>query len=392
MTFREASAALGVEKYPEELNAFYEESAGKLLDICSAEHMNKLEETYGILGDYFDEVMKGAEAVANSPAHLCWGQVVATYLFDKDTSYVSKIPMPASDETPAGDMLPLLIMLVMVPNMVRDYRMRGMNEEKIKHYLGTFRRSMTIVKSKTGRLGINQLYYSWTMHYVKAMIFDLGGFNFEMKKFPAGAKYFKNRKTGKLIVLCSGTFHSSGMRLGAAGFENEAGSFTAEIEETEDCYYGKEAVDGLVVNEKKAYPKAEWECVVNTGDWMLSVHIPRKADLSEEAFEKAMDAAVVFARESYKEYQPVCLYCSSWLLDPTLANIIGKDSKIAKFGDKYVRYPNKSAGKEVFTFVFPPRVTDLNELPENTRLERGLKKLYLEGGYVHAYSGVTKLI
>jgi len=96
--------------------------------------------------------------------------------------------------------------------------------------------------------------------------------------------------------------------------------------------------------------------------------------------------------KNYQEYKPVCLFCSSWLLDPTLANIIGKDSRIAQFGDQYIRYPNKSAGKEVFNFVFPPRVTDLTTLPENTRLERGLKKLYLEGGFVHAFSGLTRLI
>ena len=391
MTFREAAAAIGVEKYPEILDTVAQEE--KLIDITDLEWLANLEQTYGVLGDNYEEVVQGAKALKADPARLLWGNTVATYIFDKNITEARTVPTPMSDESPAGDMLPLLIMLTMVPNMVRDYRMRGMREEKIQHYLGVFRRSMAIVKVKTGRLGINQLYFNWTMLYVKAMIFDMGGFNFEMKQFPAGVKYLKNRETGKIIpLMCSGVFHRSGMRLGAAGCEDDAGSFTSEFEETADCYYGKEAVDGLVVNQRNAYPKAEWECVVKEGDWMFSVHIPRKTDLSREAFEKAMDAAVVFARESYQEYKPVCMFCSSWLLDPTLANIIGKDSKIAQFGDQFIRYPNKSAGKEVYNFVFPPRVTDLNELPENTRLERGLKKLYLEGGFVHAYSVLTRLI
>ena len=390
MTFREAAAAIGVEKYPEVLDSV---AQGELLDICDLERLRMLEETYGLFGDNYGEVVQGAKALKEDPARYLWGNTVATFVFGKGITEARTVPTPMSNETPAGDMLPLLIMLPMVPDMVRAYRERGMSEENIKHYLGTFRRSMGVVKVKTGRLGMNQLYYNWTMLYVKAMIFDLGGFNFEMKQFPGGAIFLQNVETGKIVpLMCSGVFHRSGMRLGAAGFEDETGSFAAEFEETDDCYIGKEAVDGLVVNQRNTYPKAQWKCVVKKDDWMLSVHIPRKTDISDEAFDKAMDGAVEFARKNYQEYKPVCLFCSSWLLDPTLADIIGKDSKIARFGDRYVRYPNKSAGKEVFNFVFPPRVTDLTTLPENTRLERGLKKLYLEGGFVHAYSGLTRLI
>ena len=71
-----------------------------------------------------------------------------------------------------------------------------------------------------------------------------------------------------------------------------------------------------------------------------------------------------------------------------LADILGPESKIVQYGNRFVRYPVMSAGREVFSFVFPPNITDLNELPENTRLERGLKKLYLSGGYIHAFYGV----
>jgi len=121
---------------------------------------------------------------------------------------------------------------------------------------------------------------------------------------------------------------------------------------------------------------------------VLSMHIPRKTDISGEAFDRAVAMAVEFASRYYAEYHPVCLYCSSWLLDPTLAEVVGNEAKITKFGEKFIRYPNKSAGKEVFSFVFPPRIQNLNDLPENTRLERGLKKRYLEGGFVHGFAGI----
>lgn len=389
MTFREAAAALGVEKYPEALDAVQEEAAGKLIDICDIPWLEELDATYGVLGEFKAEVLQGAEAVKNDPARYCWGQTVATYLHDRDMAAVRSVPTPASDKTPAGDMLPLLIMLTMVPNMVRDYRMRGADEEKIKRYLTHFQGNMKIVRTMTGRLGINQLYFNWTMLYVKAMIFDLAGFNFEMKKFPATSMFLQNRETGALACLMQkGTFHRSGMMLGAAGFADEEGSFAAEFEETEDSYCGYEAVDGLVIREKKTFPKAEWECILRGGENILGMHIPRKTDISKEAFDRAVAAAKEFAETYYKEYAPVCLHCSSWLLDPTLAEIVGADAKIPQFGARFTRHPNKSAGREVFTFVFPPMITDLNEIPETSRLTRGLKQRYLDGKFAHAYSGI----
>jgi len=389
MTFREAAAAIGVEKYPEALDAVLEEAAGKLIDICDIPWLQELDATYGVLGEFKEEVLQGAQAVKNDPARYCWGNTVATYLHDRDMTAVRSVPTPASDETPAGDMLPLLIMLTMVPDMVRDYRKRGADEEKIQRYLKHFQGNMKIVRTMTGRLGINQLYFNWTMLYVKAMIFDLAGFNFEMKKFPGPSVYLKNRETGALAcVMQRGTFHRSGMMLGAAGFADEEGSFAAEFEETEDSYCGYEAVDGLVIHEKKVFPKAQWECFLRGGEYVLGMHIPRKTDISGEAFNRAVAAAREFADKYYPEYKPMCLHCSSWLLDPTLAEIVGKDAKISQFGAQFTRHPNKSAGREVYTFVFPPRTTDLNTIPETSRLLRGLKQRYLEGRFAHAYSGI----
>ena len=63
-------------------------------------------------------------------------------------------------------------------------------------------------------------------------------------------------------------------------------------------------------------------------------------------------------------------------------------SKIVAFGNRFNRYPGDSKGKEVFSFVFTTPVDDWNDLPENTTLERNLKKLYLSCGFVHAFAGV----
>ena len=84
-------------------------------------------------------------------------------------------------------------------------------------------------------------------------------------------------------------------------------------------------------------------------------------------------------------------YCHSWLLDKQLEEIVGKDSNIAKFGNRFHRIAYKTDAKAVFDFVFGlPRntVPVLDELPENTTLERGLKNLYKNGGAIYETMGI----
>ena len=82
MTFREASEALGIVKYPEVLDTIVEKTGGKLIDICDLEQLQKYEETYDLFGKYYDAVMEGAKAVKADPVRYFWGQVVATYIVD----------------------------------------------------------------------------------------------------------------------------------------------------------------------------------------------------------------------------------------------------------------------------------------------------------------------
>ena len=52
-------------------------------------------------------------------------------------------------------------------------------------------------------------------------------------------------------------------------------------------------------------------------------------------------------------------------------------------------YPNKTEGKSVFTFIFlKPEDTKLQELPEDTRLMRAVKKHYLDGGFIYEHGGL----
>lgn len=229
------------------------------------------------------------------------------------------------------------------------------------------------------------------------LLFKFGRYEFELRYMAGKAIYLKNKQTGRIVpVMLEGTFHRDGLVLGSTGYTDPEGSFQAEFEETRDCYYGHEAVDCYVTDQRKAYPKSEWSCVLKPGDQILLIHIPENADITAEYVMQAITDVRPYIQKNYPDWDPVALHSGSWLFDPKLADMVGKDSKIVRFGRLFNCYPVLSPGTSVFSFVFHQKLASgqtqpdrqmLEALPENTRLERGIKQLYLDGKAILNFNG-----
>jgi len=73
-------------------------------------------------------------------------------------------------------------------------------------------------------------------------------------------------------------------------------------------------------------------------------------------------------------------------MDPQLSKLLKPGSNITAFQRKFTRFPSVSSGKPC-KFVFFKQYKTLQELPENTSLERVLKKHYLDGHYIYEPGG-----
>lgn len=350
MTFREIAKVLGIEEYPQELEPVYENLEQDSMDICNISYIEELEETYAMFGTYFELVKSAARLVEKDEIRRAWGQTVCTYLRDNACLTMPRIPVPESDESLQGDMLPLLILLPLIPGIVEKYRRAGIDEDAITGIVKTFGGCIRSTEMRVGRPGVSAMYYNWQMLYVKVVLLPYGSFNFELRNLPKGEDgiwVLKERSTGEIVlVMNGGTYHRSGMVLGSAGFEDSEGSFAASFEQTEEAYIGHPAINNLISCKPQSYLKSQWECVLEPGDLVVSVHIPKGVDLSPEAIERSYREGMALIGEKFPQYAPKCLFCSSWLMDPTLEEMLGSESKIAGFQNGYVRCPNMSAGKE----------------------------------------------
>lgn len=389
MNLRLLADALGIETYPAGMDAVPQALREAYMYIRDPHWVEEMEEQFGVCGIYLEDVKRGAEDLCRDEKRLAWGAAAAAYFTDCSVEEARAIPFPKTDATPAGDMLPFLVLLTQVKTAAQRYERLGIQGQALRTLLGAYVSSLSSVKNRTSRPGIDKMYYQWTCLYAKTMIFRHGGFNFEFRSFPNRAVILKNRTDGTVVpVMFSGSFHKNGLVLGSAGCEDTTDSFDADFLETEDCFYGHPTRNGKASPERVCFPKTVWECVLRPGDPVLSVHIPKKTDLSPEAIARDFSQGLALARRYVPDRAPKCLFCSSWLLDPGLEDILGPEAKIPAFGRMFTRYPVKSPGDHVFSFVFPPSCKSLEELPENTRLERGLKHLYLSGGYNYAFAGV----
>lgn len=76
-------------------------------------------------------------------------------------------------------------------------------------------------------------------------------------------------------------------------------------------------------------------------------------------------------------------------MDPQVVEMAGSKSNLAQFSARFGKMTVKSSGENVFVFVFKQPNADfaLENLPEYTRLERGIKQHYLAGKAIYDVFG-----
>ena len=345
-----------------------------------------LQQKYNMFKVNYACVHEAACLLDKDPDKLEWAKKWAEEYSRRDINTCCDIELPESDGSLLMDMLPLFVLLPNVENMVALYQKRGLIDIMDLDQIDS---CISAVERRIGRVGMNRRYFDWLSKYFKCMLFQGGIFRVEVCTHRRPALVLRHCCTGRYeVMMTAGTFHRSGNVLGAAGCLDTDGSFEADFCETDDEYRGHLAKDGLVSPQYVSLRKTEWEVYIKPGDDMLSLHIPKGARMTRESILSSVKAAREKAKECYPEYDIKAVGCYSWLLNPQLEEILGKDSHIGTFGSSFVRWPVKTDGMDVFGFVFPQTHGGYHTLPENTRLERSLKKLYMDGGFILNTAGI----
>ena len=393
MQLKEIASRIGIAKYPEAMDQVFSGMTFDNTPACDLALIDALEKEYGLYGQYYEQVRRTAEQINEDADRSIWVKAAVAFARSEASSVRARsIPVPAADGTEVTAFLPVHILLPQIPESIAEYRRRGFSEEEIRGLIKTYRGGIAVVENQTGKPGLNQLYYNWQNHFVKVEIYKAGSIQFERRVLPNAAVYLRNKTTSEIIaVMNAGTFHASGMQiLGSRGYEDPEGAFKVAFTEDENCFYGHRSFGAKISDKSEAFPKAEWELFAKPGDQCMSIHIPKGADISPETLDAAFAEGRRILQERFPEHTGNMIFASSWIIDPKLEDILGPNSKITKLGHRFIRYPQRSPGMHVFGNVFAKQLEKepYEDLPEDTSLMRGLKKLYMEGGHIYAYAGL----
>ena len=137
----------------------------------------------------------------------------------------------------------------------------------------------------------------------------------------------------------------------------------------------------------------EYELLQEGDNRSVALHIPSDCRLESALLNESIDRAKEFLAAYFPEWQDAPMTCESWLLSPALKELLPPDSRILRFQRAFDLIPGADDEREaVLQWVYhlaPPqqRGISLNDLPEDTSLQRNMKRFLLCGGIVTAASG-----
>lgn len=390
MELRQIATCLGIEKYPEELEELYTKVDLEDTTLCDPARLEEIQSEYGAFGEYFEEIKTAAREISESRELLAWLNLAFAFCRDVTAMEARKMPFPPFDESVGRNLFGALLFAAEIPMTVERYRARGFDGEMIARCIGNLGRNIWVCELTLGKTVLTQGYYGWLTHYTKAVIFDHKGLNYQPSVWEPNSLVLKNKKSGEfVIVMIQGRFHKNGLVLGSAGAKDEEGAFGADFSEQIDAFFGHPVKDGRVLSVRRCFLKSEWSAVLRPGDEVVNLHIPRNTNFDPAYVEESLREGLALSKRHFPELQLKGAICCSWMLDPAVARILGKGSKIASFSARFEKHPvNDASGTACMGYVFPGVHCATEELPEKTTLQRGVKAMALSGEFIQWTMGV----
>jgi hypothetical protein len=134
----------------------------------------------------------------------------------------------------------------------------------------------------------------------------------------------------------------------------------------------------------------EFEFDVVKDHKVISVHIPSDVKLSKENSDRSYAEAREFLAKYYPEYKYDNFACDSWLLSPNLKEVLDPNSQILQFqSDFQIESVNPDA-TDYMEWVFKNRGKSLEEVPQDTSLQRKMKAYLKSDGKIGTAFGYLK--
>lgn len=390
---------VGCNKYPERWHDIFDAAMSEYdkqgCYLAKTEYYDALHAQYSCFSQYGEVYKAAAIQTAEDEALGRFLTLLAMALQDDehrkaDLKEFSRPATPEGKESLAYEMVTGLALCSQLERGAENMRARKFPEQIVRSVLNSAVGGVSTSERKNqGAPGFELL--GWSQHYINAKLILIERLEIEfLSKFLADAMVFKNKNGDTVALAHDLALHRDGFALGSMHYENEEGSWTAIVEENEHAWKGYPfQANGYVLHEKIELPKNEWEKVLEKGDPVIRLHIPPHGKMTSELIDKTLEKAKKFAAKYYSDYRYKAFACHSWLVDPQLDELLNQESNIVKFRKRFQSLTGKSQGEDIFNFIFNKKDMnfDIKALPEDSSLQRALKRHYLSGKAIYEMEG-----
>lgn len=134
----------------------------------------------------------------------------------------------------------------------------------------------------------------------------------------------------------------------------------------------------------------EYEMKHIDGNISIGIHIPSDVDFSPSAIDNSLANARQFFTKHYPELSNAKYCCHSWILDRQLKEMLNDNSNILSYQNRFEIFDEGEVGTDFIEWLYNTKSTDYDTLPENTSLQRNMKKHLLSGGVIRNAYGRLK--
>ena len=134
----------------------------------------------------------------------------------------------------------------------------------------------------------------------------------------------------------------------------------------------------------------EYEMKLIEENIVIGIHIPSDVDFSPSAIDNSLASAKHFFATYYPELSNAEYRCHSWLLDRQLKEMLNDNSNILSFQNRFEIFDEGEIGTDFIEWLYNTKSTDYAMLPENTSLQKNVKKHLLSGGVIRNAYGRLK--
>ena len=126
----------------------------------------------------------------------------------------------------------------------------------------------------------------------------------------------------------------------------------------------------------------EYEIRPSEENVVIELHIPSDANFTPVSVEESLHSARDFFAKYYPSLSEAEYRCHSWLLDGQLQSMLGQNSNIIHFQNRFEIFDEGETDTEFIEWLYNTKSMDYSSLPENTSLQRNVKKHLLAGGVI----------